>query len=506
MGTIVLNYDHIYKAAKHAKNVAESADDYVSALQKKIINKIDDLKGSNTTYTSNTIGNVNDKITKLQKKSTIYTDYAAKLEKFVDDDTVGAKAIDKKVADLFKKDAEEFRSNNNMKINPVTQFFTYLSCGFSNSGDLARTISNGFSHAGNWVDNTWDSVKDWYRYEGGKYWTNIGKAIVCIGIAVAVIAVTVLTGGVGLVAICAIIGSSIAIIDGLVTCCENGKAIACESSDPAYALKLSKVTKFTTLLRKTDTGSKTGNTALSVLAGGIDIVEAGCAVVTIVSSVAELGKRLPAIKNLVGNESKGLLKVFLDKSARNVKGDAVVTFKSFRDGLKTLVTNPNVRCQIASKFKADVNFHFNPATIKDTIRYEWKFNIKQTATSLATSADARSRYAGLLKVEVGKNATKVWSDTVGKMSSANTIDNVKGMKNILKLTSTGLTNFSTSASSGDINIVSMSDITGRIKEIYKSMDSKANNFSEGMDNIKSIKESIGSISEHLGNIKPVTTF
>lgn len=78
------------------------------------------------------------------------------------------------------------------------------------------------------------------------------------------------------------------------------------------------------------------NKALSFISGGIDLVEAGCTVITIVGSIAELGKKIPAIKNVIGDESKGLLKVILDKSVRNTKGEAVITFKSLKNGLKTL--------------------------------------------------------------------------------------------------------------------------------------------------------------------------
>lgn len=506
MGSIALNYDSIYSAAKKAKKVASNAEDYVSNLQKKMINKIDELEGQSSAYASSAKGNTSDKITRLNTKKDAYTDYAKKLEEFVEDETTGVKAIDKRVAKMFKKDAEDFRDNNNLNINPVTQFFTFLACEFSNASDFARAISDGFTSVTNWLSDAWDSITDWYRYEGGKFWVNIGKAVLCIGLAIATIAVIVLTGGIGIVAICAIIGAGIAILDGLVTCGINVIALAKESNDPAWALKLSKNDKASTLLRKVDTGSGAFNNTLNFLAGGLDLIEAGCTVVTIVGSIADLGKKIPAIKNLIGDESKGLLKVLLDKSVRTKEGKAVVTFKSLKNGLKTLITNPDARKQILNKFKSDRNVHWNFATLKDTLRYQWKFGIKQTIASFATSPEARSRYANMLKVQVGKNTSKLWKDTIGGLTSGQSIDKAKGIKNIIKITKTGADSFSKSASSGVFDIVSMDTIKSNIKKTYFSMDSTANTINEGIKNMKDIKKNSGKAVDLMDSIKPLPAF
>lgn len=506
MGSIALNYDSIYSAAKKAKKVASNAEDYVSSLQKKIIDKIDELEGPSSAYASSARGNTSDKIIRLNAKNVAYTDYATKLEEFVEDETTGAKAIDKRVEKMFKKDAEDFRDNNNLKINPVTQFFTFLACEFSNASDFARAISDGFTSVTNWLSDAWDSITDWYRYEGGKYWKNIGIAILGIGFAIATIFVVVLTGGIGIVAICTIVGAGIAIVDGLVTCGSNVVALTKESNDPAWALKLSKNDKASTLLRKLDTGSGTINNALNFLAGGFDLIEAGCTVVTIVGSLADLGKKIPAIKNFIGDESKGLLKVLLDKSVRTKKGDAVITFKSLKNGLKTLITSPDVRKQICKKFRSDKRVHWNFTTLKDTLRYQWKFNIKQTITSFATSPEARSRYANMLKVQVGKNTSKLWKDTIGGLTSGQSIDKAKSIKNIFKLSKTGIDCFGKSATSGDYSKVSIDTIKSNVKNTYLSMDSTANTINECIKNIKDIKKNSGKVVDLMDNIKPLPAF
>lgn len=502
MGTLALNYDSIYAAAKKSEKLAEHAGDYVTGLQNKIINKINDLKGPASTSAANAISSTNEKIKRLNTKKNTYTDYAKQLVDFVDEDKVGAKAVDQSVAKMFKKDSKQFQKDNNIKINPVTRAFTFLSCAFSNSSDWARSVSDSYADAKNWVEDTWDSIKDWYRYEGGKYVANIGKALLAIGIAVATIVITVATGGIGLVAICALIGAGIAIADGIVSITNNVTAFISErSGDPAWALKISKVDKASTALRNADTGSATLNNILEFTACGIDVIEAGCAVVTLVKGIADLGKKLPAIKNLIGDESKGLLKSLVDKSCRtNEKNTAVVTFKSLKNGLKTLFTDKGTRDAIFRKFKSDCKTHFNLSTLKDTIRYEWKFGIKGTLVDLAKSPEARKRYANMLKTQIGKNGAKAWKDTFGNLASHNTVKTAKSVKSILKLLKGEVSSFSGQAGSGKLDLISKLNISEKLKKTYLSMDSRADYFSGSFDNIKGVKDSISSIQGKIGNI------
>lgn len=504
MTSIALNYDSIYSAAKKAKKVASNAEDYVSGLQKKIINKIDDLVGTDTTYTSNARSKTDEKIKRLNKKKTAYTEYSTKLEKFVDEENIGAKAVDKKVAKMFEKNGEAFRDNNNIKINPVTQFFTFLANEFSNASDFARAISDGFTSVKNWLSDKWDSIKEWCRYEGGKFWVNIGGALFDIAISVIIIVTTITvaiaTGGIGIVAICAIVGSVISIANGLIACYSNVKALLGESSDPAWALKQSKIDKYSTFLRKFDTGSSAGNNILNLFASGLDIAEIGCSLVTIVSCVAKLGRKIPVIKNLIGDESKGLLKSLLDKSIRDINNKPVVTFKSLRNGLKTFITDPKARSAILKKFTGDFTTHFNKTTIKDTFTYEWKIRIKQNITLLATSPESRKRYADIVKLDVQKNISKVWNNTIGNLKSGNSNKRAEGYNNLLKMMKVGLGDFSKAASSGDVNIISMDSITTNIKDTYISMDTSAKALSDAIKDINAIK---GNTSKVMDNIEKI---
>ena len=191
MASIALNYDSIYSAAKNAKKVASTTEDYVSSLQKNIIHKINDLRGPSSTYVENARTNITDKITQLNSKKDAYTEYSIKLEKFVDDEITGAKAIDEKVANLFKKDSEEFRENNNIKINPVTNFFTFLVSEVTNASDFARKVSEIYTDAKNWISDRMDSIKDWYRYKGGKYIVEAIKEVLETVGFVAIMVVTI---------------------------------------------------------------------------------------------------------------------------------------------------------------------------------------------------------------------------------------------------------------------------------------------------------------------------
>lgn len=111
----------------------------------------------------------------------------------------------------------------------------------------------------------------------------------------------------------------------------------------------------------------------------------------------------------------------------------------------------------------------------------------------------------MIKIQVGKNASKFWKDTVGNVSSGITLNQAKGIKNILKLTKIGIGNFNKLATSGDFNIISMDIIKDKIKDTYLSFDSTAK-ISEATKNINDIKDNIGKISGSMDNIMAAPVF
>lgn len=493
MSILELNYSSIYSASRQAKNLADKAENYAQSLEKKVLNRISDLEGGSSTNTSSASYFTAKKIEALNKKKSAYQDYSDRLRKFVDDDQTGAKHIDSLVAKNLKSEAKTFRNNNNLKINPVTQFFTWLATGLANSCDFARAIGDIFTDVRNWLSDALADIKEWYHYEGGKYVVNIGKAVLAIGIAVLTIVATVLSGGIGLVAICAIVGAVIAGIDGIVSLCHNAASLYHNSKDPAWALKLSKNDKASTWLRKQDTGSKFFNKALNFAAAGLDFTETVCMTVGLVNSVAELGKRLPAIKNLFGDESKGLGKAFLDKSVRNKKGKPVVTLKSFRNGLKTLATDRAYRTSIRKKFVIDARHHFSLSTLKDTIRYQWKFGIKDTVKNLVSSKEERRRYLSIIK-------SGLFKDMRENLGSTDKVKKIKGVNNILKSTKSSLSSFGEYLAGKKGGILSKESIKDYIKNTYKYLDSTGNNALTYFEDLKSVVSKYKSINKNFAKV------
>ena len=99
-----------------------------------------------------------------------------------------------------------------MKVNPVTEFFVILVTGVVNASDFCRWVKDTYNKITDFHNSISDAIKYWYQCEGGKYVVEIGLSICAIALAIVVIA----TAGVGFLAIVAIIGASIAIINELV--------------------------------------------------------------------------------------------------------------------------------------------------------------------------------------------------------------------------------------------------------------------------------------------------
>jgi|GEM_PF-974456 len=485
MSSLALNYNSIYNASRNAKTLADSAENYAKGLEKNVVNRISSLEGGTSSNTSSASYFTTKKIEALNKKKTSYLDYSDKLKNFVDDDQVGAKYIDSQVAKNLKSESKTFRDNNNMKINPVTQLFTWLCTGLSNSCDFASKIGEIFTSASNWFSDSLKSIKEWYRYEGGKYFVNIGKALLAIGIGVLTIIATIATGGIGLIAICAIVGASIAILDGSISLISNGVSLYKNNSDPAWALKISKYDKASTALRKIDFDSKLANTIAQSSASVLDITETVCTVVTLVKSITDLGKKLPALKNLIGDESKGLGKAFLSKTVRDNDRKAVVTVKSFFNGLKTIATDASYRKSIGSKFIGDMKYHFSLNTIKDTLRYEWKFGIKQTFKNLTSKAD-RKRYLSILK-------DGLFEETVKNFKSGKTSKVTKEITKLLKTAKTGLSDFGDYSAGKSGGLLSKENMANYFKSTYRYLDSSGDQVLTNIEKLQSITSQYKSV-------------
>ncbi|WP_207717334.1 hypothetical protein [Anaerosporobacter faecicola] len=172
MASIALNYDSIYDAAKHAKKVASTAEDYVLKLQTKIINNIDSLSGVNTNYTTEAKMQVSKKMMHLYDKRDIYEEYGLKLEQFIENEEYGAKAVDQRVAELFQSEGG-FPKKKKKNKSVGSRVFTFLSNAVQTAGEFAYDVLLDITYAVNWVVGELPGKIDyWYEHQGGKYIIN----------------------------------------------------------------------------------------------------------------------------------------------------------------------------------------------------------------------------------------------------------------------------------------------------------------------------------------------
>lgn len=377
MSILFVDYSALDNSIKYANKAAAEARDYAENIDKKVCRKLMDLTGGSNANISNADWFASKKMDDLNKKAERLETYAARLEKF----GTHVEEVDKGVKNSFNSLAATFKKNNNIQISPVREFFVRLFTESINATEFGRWVKDAFNTIGDFRHTIKDELKYWYECEGGKYWVDIGLAVVAVVAAI----ITIAIAGAGFFAVVAIIGSVIAIVNGLVDIGTAGKALLLNDTDPAKAQRYGKMEKASDVMDTIVTDNNTVNRFLYTTGDLIDATEAFCDLVGVMeigNTVIQMSGKTTALKNLFGDKNSGLGSKFLSNKTDEFTLKNVATWDSFKNGSKSLIMDQQFRSDLWRTFKSDIRTDFS--TIKDSFKIS---SIKESGRYLKTSME-----------------------------------------------------------------------------------------------------------------------
>ena len=278
MSIASISYGSIKNAASEARDVAKKLDKYANTIDNSVYKKLNKYDGPWTGNISSARSKANAKIDWLREEAGRYRDYADDLDNLKEECERVDKAVKSKVSSLTASFKETHGINNNVVINTISYLFTSVTNSTS-TGRWMNTQTDAFETEASYHKQ---AIEDWYDYNGGKQLIT-GIAVAALEIAIAVAAI-VLSGGAVLVVVATVIGSLIAIANGVCNIVNEVRAYnLTQDGDPATGKRRSDQDTIQDTLRN-ETDSKFWHN----VATGIDFVNIACAVIQVFSAGKEL--------------------------------------------------------------------------------------------------------------------------------------------------------------------------------------------------------------------------
>jgi len=331
MGVLAINYSALSDAIKNAENAAKKAENYAEELDKKVCKKISDLEGG----TSDKVGNadyfVKMKIKALEEKKERLGNLAGKLNDFYNKVT----NTDKSIGDKFSELYYNFKKDNGIKVDVVTELFNYIGTKILNSTDFGKWLNNVYRNVSDFFNDIWGEIKYWYKCEGGKYVVDIVISVVAVALAV----FTIITAGAGFFAIVTIIGAIISIVNAINNICTSAAALHYNDEDPAWANRYGEMDKLTDTLRK-----RVNSRFADVAANALDAIEAFCDIVGLIKVGTDLSGNISKYKKIFKDGKASTLKKWFDFGKKTFKDQFANDFEKigdFKELIKTSETMSN---------------------------------------------------------------------------------------------------------------------------------------------------------------------
>lgn len=289
MGKISINYDCLSSAASNLRSGASTCRRYASSnLNSRCQNKLSGIEGGLSGSVCAAYDEVSEKQRKLNQKAVRLDALATAIDNLHQH----AQNADDSVSTYVTTKASAFQTANGMECGLIEGFWNWICDGVSSALDstgIGQWIADVFRNIGDHLSDFWRNTKNWYIYDGGKFWAAIGTGLIAIVVAVCTIAGIILTGGVGFLAIISIIGSAISIINACVKIGTNIAALIVNNDNPYCADHLGSIQKASDGLRTL--AHHTSNGWANVLNGSaafIDGVDTFCAIVGLIDSGTKL--------------------------------------------------------------------------------------------------------------------------------------------------------------------------------------------------------------------------
>lgn len=285
MRTVTIDYAELNTISRAASRAADSMQDYINALSKRVTARYADLEGGATSKTQNSAYYVKQKMAALKSKKSAYHAFSARVSKF----SAYAQNTDKTVARTIASAKETFIDRHDyVRVDWTTKLQGFL-IHIENSCPLLEAIGGLVDDALSNLSSAYDELKYWYKCGGGK--EIVGCVLAVAGaIASVVIAVCACVPPLGgIVAICAAVGAVIAAINAVVNVYTSVKALQAQNDgDPAWAKIYSERDTAQDVLRQTRFESGCANRWSYAGAFFMDVVDTVCAVVALADGLTKI--------------------------------------------------------------------------------------------------------------------------------------------------------------------------------------------------------------------------
>lgn len=279
MGSIKIDFTMLENAVNHLEVAEQRTRSYGEALTSNNLATLEGITGGCTGNVATAYTSIESKGSELAKEGGLADRFAA-LSGSLSTLATHAQEADTTLTSAINGYAETAITEMGISVSDWDYAWSDFTAGIKewlNESELGQWINDACRNVSDFFERKWDELQEWYAFNGGEYICNIGLAV--LGVAAAVF--TILTAGVGLLAIVAIVGAACAIFNSLFQIGSNIAALCRYKDDPAWARRYGDNTSLSNLvddLRNTGTDNVFVD-ALDFLGGLVDVTSTICAIV-----------------------------------------------------------------------------------------------------------------------------------------------------------------------------------------------------------------------------------
>ncbi|GGA79749.1 hypothetical protein [Ornithinibacillus halotolerans] len=283
MSIASISYRSLKNAASEAKSVAKRLDNYADAIDKRVYSKLNSYNGPWSSNLSTAKSNASSKMSTLRDRATNYSKYADDLTDLRAQCETTDRSVKSKVSSL----TASFKQRHGIKDNKVISTITSLLTKFENNTAIGRWLGDVRDQFLAGLDDFKQSIKNWFHFEGGKeLLKSIGVFVIELALAVATIAVAIISGGALLVIIAGVIGGFIMLLNSFANFANEIKGYKETRADnPVMGQRLRDVNTLSDMMRMED--DKGLHRFASILDGAATVTT----IITAVGGIGNLAKK-----------------------------------------------------------------------------------------------------------------------------------------------------------------------------------------------------------------------
>lgn len=475
MGHIKVYLNELKDLIDNLEKTAHNTDVYANNLRNDNISTLSNIEGGCSEHITDAVNSIREKADSMNGTSEILGTtslvdrmgiFQSNLKTFKEN----VETVDGNVKNQLSLYGTGYREENNIQTSWWEDLkYTILNGIHSKINDSAfgRVVSELCRNVKDWFTDRWEDIKEWYAFDGGEFICNIALA----GLAIVASVFTILTAGVGFLAVVAVFASACAIVDAVAKIFANVGALVNNNSDPAWARKLGKTTSLSTLgdtmvAHKADS---VWGKRFQKIGTGVDIVATVCAVIQFTDfatkSLDKFTGKTSAFQKYLGGGGvfdTAFIKESGSNDWRKYENGTWYKLKENREfELDQLGNKVKVDFSTKNKYSANAKWSFGQgsaidSTTKKTYASNILKNLKEDGQSIIPNAKSalrtgRSYLASFSGNGFKGNALKILKDTgstiktLGKNYFRNDDGVLKHIKSVLKPNASAVFGFSDTA-------------------------------------------------------------